>query len=505
MMGKKKKTMALALFVLIFPGGFLGAQQSGFLMDYLQIPQEELAGRVDFGNSVFVQATILAGAEKLEEELLTEATVVVFKELVEEAADRGKLEELIIQLEEQEEALEEVLAGPEAEAEPEPELVRRATVLRMCLSMAYGIKGDMKKKEAVEERVRQTVEKRSLTVALFADYGIATYSAQERDLAWKLENLSLRDVLQYGDAIFEFIQSPEEARRWIDVGIREGEWDFARLVLGGSLDRGFIEKRYHDERSREIDAFLLARQIAASMVPVLPGTFLMGSENGSDFEKPVRQVAITIPYSLSDHEVRFSEWDAYCSLAGIKKPEDRGWGRDDRPVILVSWREALEFCNWLSASMRLTPAYQFRGREVLFIREADGFRLPTEAEWEYAAMGGEGQSRDNQLENLAGKGWYADNADGMTLPGKQLLPNPLGLYDMQGNVWEMCWDYFQENYYSRGGTVDPVGPEDGNLRVVRGGSYSNREQFCTYSYRFFTDPRKGDMRLGFRLARNYEE
>src|SRR6056297_201504 len=491
-------TISFGLFLILFLlyGGVAFAQSSSFLTDLVKAPLEETSNRFQYGSKIYVQSNILKQAEVKEKEVVTKETVKKLKTLVEEVAAEGKLDDFIAQLEAQEKEL------PKDTAEASVEEQKKAAVLRMCLSMAYGIKGDKKKKEIAEKKVKQSVEKRSLTVGLFADYGIATYSDEEKDLAWKLENLSLEDVVEYGDAIFEFIHSREEAKKWIEIGITRKEWEFARLVLDGSLDRTFIQKAYYTEKNNNIDSYLLAQQLAQSMVLIESGSFEMGSTGGSDFERPVHQVELTSDYYISPHQVTFALYDTYCDITGAEKPDDQGWGRDRRPVINISWMEAVQFSNWLSRALRLSPVYSIQGTQVSTSPRANGFRLPTEAEWEYAALLGNGESKEGQLENIDNQAWYSENSGDMTHPVAKKQPNQIGLYDMQGNVWEMCWDYFSEDYYDESASRNPKGPENGELRVVRGGSWSNRRHHCTLSYRFFTDPRQGDKRLGFRLVRN---
>ena len=133
-------------------------------------------------------------------------------------------------------------------------------------------------------------------------------------------------------------------------------------------------------------ALELVRAIEAAMVRVEAGVFTMGSDQGLPDTRPAHSVALSRSFLVSRHEATFEEYDAYCALSGARNPKDNGWGRGRQPVIDVSYTDAVRFCNFLSRSAGLTPCYDEDGRVWDF--SANGYRLPTEAEWEYAARGG---------------------------------------------------------------------------------------------------------------------
>ncbi len=178
------------------------------------------------------------------------------------------------------------------------------------------------------------------------------------------------------------------------------------------------------------------------------------------------------------------------------------------PVIHVSWNDAVAFCNWLSEKEGLQKAYSGSGSSIRCDFNANGYRLPTEAEWEYAARGGNTSkgykySGSNDLDAV---GWYgAYNNDGNrtreegTSPVGKKQPNELGIYDMSGNVWEWCWDWKGE--YSSSNQTDPRGPNSGSYRVLRGGSWSLNPEYCRVAPRDFSDPAYRSINVGFRLAR----
>jgi formylglycine-generating enzyme required for sulfatase activity len=211
------------------------------------------------------------------------------------------------------------------------------------------------------------------------------------------------------------------------------------------------------------------------MVFVKGGTFQMGSTNGDGDEKPVHSVTVDDFY-MSKYEVTFAEYDKFCEATGRKKPKDQGWGRGSRPVINVSWHDAAAYCQWA------------------------GGRLPTEAEWEYAARGGNKSNGYTYAgsHNADEVAWYNS---GETHPVGQKKPNELGLYDMSGNVWEWCSDWYDSDYYENSPSSNPKGPSNGSGRVRRGGSWYYYAKGCRVANRSDYDPSFGDLYLGFRLAR----
>ncbi len=241
------------------------------------------------------------------------------------------------------------------------------------------------------------------------------------------------------------------------------------------------------------------------MVFVEGGTYTQGSpdaEPGRSFDEgPRREVSVSA-FLLAKREVTFDEYDEYCSATGKPRPDDKGWGRWSRPVINLTWRDAVEYCNWRSKKDGMKPAYLVAGNTVTCDWAVDGYRLPTEAEWEYAARGGKKArglpySGGGDPELVA---WYNLNSGNRTHPGGGKDPNELGLHDMSGNVWEWCWDWYAG--YPPGRTGDPRGPDDAALRVVRGGSYFNVASNLRPAKRWFVDPAHKFDYLGFRLARS---
>jgi formylglycine-generating enzyme required for sulfatase activity len=237
-------------------------------------------------------------------------------------------------------------------------------------------------------------------------------------------------------------------------------------------------------------------KVQVNMVPVDGGIFTMGDTigNGESNEKPTHQVAIN-GFFISATEITQAQW---LSVMEDNPSNNKG---GNLPVENISWLDAVSFCNKLSAREGLTPAYSVDGTMVAWDQKANGYRLPTEAEWEYAAKGGKAGggtawSGDSQASNIA---WYNENSKGMTHPVAQKRANQLGLFDMSGNVCEWCWDW--QSSYTTGKANNPSGPRTGNLKVIRGGGWGMDMSYARVSYRDFNSPDYTNDDLGMRIAR----
>ena len=205
--------------------------------------------------------------------------------------------------------------------------------------------------------------------------------------------------------------------------------------------------------------------------------------------------------------------------------------QENRPVEQVSWYDAITYCNKLSIKDGLQPCYSVKVGEmevdwanlkyadIPTLEHADwnaavcdfsknGYRLPTEAEWEYAARGGEtandkpvwaGTTDESELEKYA---WFAKNSNNRTHEVKKTLPNGYGLYDMSGNVLEGCWDWYGE--YTKGDATDPTGASSGNTRIIRGGIWADDASSCRASYRNYDSLFDRWNFFGFRLVRTVQ-
>ena len=285
----------------------------------------------------------------------------------------------------------------------------------------------------------------------------------------------------------------------------------ARRQLAGLL------RTLDADRCRDLEA-----RYYLDMVAVPAGSFSMGSdsscENCGDEEKPRHEVRLA-KYHLARTETTYFQFALYAAAAGRKFTDfSPSWGLDgDNPAVNVSWFDAILYANWLSNRFALDSAYvvgeKTKGSygdqyEVILRPEANGYRLPTEAEWEYAAKGGPAQPTFVYAgsDSLDLVGWYSDNSaiGGVrrTHPvgGKQA--NALGFFDLSGNVWEWCWDWYGEDYYRNSPPDNPIGPASGTSRLLRGGSWNNETSNGRVANRNRNNPDNRNNNYGFRLARD---
>jgi formylglycine-generating enzyme required for sulfatase activity len=239
-----------------------------------------------------------------------------------------------------------------------------------------------------------------------------------------------------------------------------------------------------------------------NMALIPAGTFRMGNitnhPDGYDDQKPVHEVTITKPFLMSRTEVTQQQYEA---IMGVNPSRFKG---DNHPVESLSLPEAKAFCNELSKLEGLETCYRGEyGSDCDFT--ANGYRLPTEAEWEYACRGG--TETDFYTGNMSNSycsdpaldlaGWYCGNAGDSTRAVGQKEPNSFGLYDMHGNVWEMCNDRYGYFYYQESPKVDPRGSNQVLAFVIRGGSYDDDAKWCRSAMRGTYGTK------GFRFVRYY--
>ncbi len=255
-----------------------------------------------------------------------------------------------------------------------------------------------------------------------------------------------------------------------------------------------------------------------TMVYIPPGKFWMGQTeeekkwvidqtNENDYYKfyrnecPLHEVYLD-GYWIGKYEVTFAQYDKYCEVTGKKKPDDREWGRGDRPVIYVSWYEAVAYCQWFSGKTGLK------------------FKLPTEAQWEKAARGTDSRKYPWGNSMLTGnKANFADKqlwiqrkyswADKEMDDGYAYIApvgsyqegiSPYGLLDMSGNVWEWCNDWYDVDYYTKSLAKNPQGPDSGSDRVIRSGGWRYDARYLRCAYRFYYAPNNHGDSMGFRLC-----
>lgn len=235
------------------------------------------------------------------------------------------------------------------------------------------------------------------------------------------------------------------------------------------------------------------------MVRILPGIFMMGSppgEEGREEDEKVHEVRITRPFLLSATEIT---QNMYEQVLGVNP--SRHSGDPELPVENISWTDAVFFCNQLSLALKLETCYKISGQKVTWPKglQCRGYRLPTESEWEYAARAGQtGNYTAPQAENELG--WHKDNAAGASHRVGMKLPNPWGLYDINGNVWQWVWDWSGE--YPVESVTDPVGPETGTHRADRGGAWDTVRANLRPANRGWNKPSSHAGNRGFRVARS---
>jgi len=249
-------------------------------------------------------------------------------------------------------------------------------------------------------------------------------------------------------------------------------------------------------------------------------------------EQPSHRVRITKPFRLGATEVTIGQYRRFVEATRyVTETERFGGGNsgktdetarekkhalwqtpgyrvtDDSPVTQITWNDMVAFCNWLSEREKRTACYRLDDRMThQLVTAADGYRLPTEAEWEYCCRAGtltQYWFGDDRRE-LANQAWFEDNADHVgAQPVRKKPANPFGLYDMAGNVWERCQDWHDAKWYARSPLEDPQGPESGGTKVVRGGAWHYFDLHCRSAYRnhYKLVSRTGN--TGFRVAIGY--
>jgi formylglycine-generating enzyme required for sulfatase activity len=281
----------------------------------------------------------------------------------------------------------------------------------------------------------------------------------------------------------------------------EGVTSSHPLTTAGSTDWKTYKKLSNLPIFRpELDT-LLARYYG-TLAPIPGGTDTIGNEDEGSL------IVTVSPFQLATTETTWWQYLLFCTATGYPPPEKPGWGSDgDNPVVNVSWYDAVLYCNWRSARAGLQPAYTIQdslgrtqddGWEVQFDSLSNGFRLPKDAEWEYAARAGQ-NTRYAGSEDLAKVAWYGENSGSRTHPVAQKKINDFGLYDMSGNVWEWCYDWYGD--YPEGPVKDYQGTLSGPGRTRRGAAWDDGGGNARVDSRSSDGPIFRLDYFGFRLAR----
>ena len=228
------------------------------------------------------------------------------------------------------------------------------------------------------------------------------------------------------------------------------------------------------------------------------GSFIMGDENEID---AILHKVILSPFYVDKNLVTQEEYER------VMGDNPSRWKAGKNPVEQVRWSDAVKYCNGRSKLEGLEPCYDLQSWQCNFA--ANGYRLPTEAEWEYACRAGTETAYyfGDSPSKLSDHAWFEDNSGGKPQPVGGKLPNPWGLHDMHGNLWQWCNDFYQVDYYQQSPEKDPPGPKTGETKVVRGGAWKFSADSCRSGYRYNENPGYADVCFGydiygFRCVRN---
>jgi formylglycine-generating enzyme required for sulfatase activity len=279
-----------------------------------------------------------------------------------------------------------------------------------------------------------------------------------------------------------------------------------KIIVPTGASSGKILVNVNGKTSNEKNFTIIITNSSGIKTVLIPaGNFIMGNTGAYikwSNELPSHPVTLTKSFYMGIYEVVQSQWK---SVMGDDPSFFKG---DSLPIENVNWYKAIEFCNKLSEKDGLAKCYTINGIDVICDWKANGWRLPTEAEWEYSCKAGTTSdfyngsltneySADDNLDLIA---WYRRNSFKKTIKVGQKLPNNFGLYDMSGSVWEWCWDLLEE--YKDKPVTDPTGSIPGSQHALRGGSWDEDPYLCTSATRYFEDPGTIVKYFGFRIVRN---
>lgn len=266
-------------------------------------------------------------------------------------------------------------------------------------------------------------------------------------------------------------------------------WTAAKIaiIIPDSIYSGSMCCVFGSDTTQKFNICVLPYQPFATAT-IDPGKYLRGSNYGFDDEAPPKMIYINRKIAVSRTELsqRLFEYIMKANPSTLKSA--------NLPVYNVTWEDAIQFCNLLSDKDSLERAYSISGGEVIWNKDATGWRLPTEAEWEFFARAGELRDAPANLDEFA---WFNQNS-GCNPQGIALKKaNAYGIYDALGNVSEWCWDFYNESYYATADTTYPTGPLSGEIRVSRGGSFEDGKSYIRFPAR-----KSAFGNAGIRLVRN---
>ncbi len=274
------------------------------------------------------------------------------------------------------------------------------------------------------------------------------------------------------------------------MSMKKSHYQLAALVITITLLTFCGGDQSNDTSSQTSEVKEITTKTGITMVHIPAGEFVMGYSDGEVDERPEHKVKINAFY-MDKYEVT---QESYQNLTGRNTSKSKG---SNKPVEQLSWLAAAKYCNMRSLREGLEPCYQLEPVQCNF--EANGYRLPTEAEWEYACRAGTSTAYFYGIDpaKLSRYAWFGDNSNNTTHPVGMKAPNPWGLFDMYGNVWEWCNDYYSENYYQQSPNENPTGPNEGEECVLRGGGFNSTDDYCRSSTRYSEPPGLADTCFGY--------